>query len=74
MVLITLIAWTASRSIDKAARRTSALSLFVYTTLGAVITLVGQFAGTWGVLGWSSIVSYLIFVVGYGYFVFVRPE
>ena len=74
LVLVTLLTWAASRMRDTAARRAIALSLFVYTTLGAVITLLGQFAGTWGALGWSSIVSYLIFVVGYGYFLWVRPE
>jgi hypothetical protein len=73
MVLIALLTWSASRMGNAAARRAVALSLFVYTTLGLVITLVGQFAGTWGALGWSSIVTYLIFVVGYGYFLWVRP-
>ena len=74
LVLITLVTWAASRMSDTTARRAIALSLFVYTTLGAVITLLGQFVGTWGALGWSNIVSYLIFVIGYGYFLFVRPE
>ena len=74
MVLITLLTWSASRLRDTAARRAIALSLFVYTTLGAIIALIGQFAGTWGPLGWSSIISYLIFVIGYGYFLWVRPE
>lgn len=50
-----------------------AKSLFVYTSLGAIITLWGQLAGTWSVLGWSNVGSYLIFVVGYGFFLFVRP-
>jgi hypothetical protein len=31
-------------------------------------------AGTWNALGWSSVISYLIFVLGYGYFLFLRPE
>jgi len=26
------------------------------------------------VLGWSTIISYLIFVLGYGYFLFLKPE
>ncbi|MCP5094261.1 MAG: hypothetical protein GY943_01780 [Chloroflexi bacterium] len=74
LVMISLIAWAASRMNGAEGRRAIALSLFVYTTLGTIITLLGQFAGTWGPLGWSNIVSYLIFVVGYGYFLFVKPE
>jgi hypothetical protein len=74
LVLVTLVVWTASRVNDTITRRRLALSLFVYTTLGAIIALVGQLAGTWGALGWRSIVSYLIFVIDYGYFLFVNPN
>jgi hypothetical protein len=74
LVLIALATWAASRMTDPAPRRAIALGLLVYAILGAIITLPGQFAGTWGALGWSSIVTYLIFVIGYGYFLFVRPE
>ena len=74
LVLIAIVTWTASRMSDTATRRTIALGLFVYTTLGLVITLPGQFKGTWGAFGWSSIVTYLIFVIGYGYFLLVRAE
>ena len=74
LVLVTLLSWGASRISDTRARRLIATGLLVYTTLGGVIALLGQLAGTWGVLGWSSIVTYLIFVIGYGYFLFVKPE
>jgi hypothetical protein len=74
LVLVTLLSWGASRISDTRARRLIATGLLVYTTLGGIIALLGQLAGTWGVLGWSSIVTYLIFVIGYGYFLFVKPE
>lgn len=74
LVLVTLLSWGASRISDTRAQRLIATGLLVYTTLGGIITLVGQLAGTWGVLGWSSLVTYLIFVIGYGYFLFVKPE
>lgn len=74
LVLVTLLSWGASRISDTRARRLIATGLLVYTTLGGVIALLGQLAGTWGVLGWSSIATYLIFVIGYGYFLFVKPE
>jgi hypothetical protein len=73
LVLVTLIAWGASRLTDPVPRRLIAGGLLVYTALGLVITLLGQLAGRWGPLGWSSIVTYLIFVVGYGYFLFIKP-
>jgi hypothetical protein len=74
LVLVTVIAWGASRLTDRPARRLIAGGLLVYTALGFIITLLGQLAGTWGPLGWSNIVAYGIFVVGYAYFLFVKPE
>jgi hypothetical protein len=74
LVLVAMLAWGASNQTDRAARRGSAQFLLVYVTLGLIITLLGQLAGTWGPLGWSSVVAYAIFVVGYGYFLFVKPE
>ena len=74
LVLITFITWRASRLADRPARRMVAGGLLVYSILGAIITAGGQFAGTWSALGWSSIVSYLIFVLGYGYFLFLKPQ
>ncbi len=74
LVLVTLIAWGASRLADQPARRLIAGSLLVYTALGLIITLLGQLAGVWGPLGWSNIISYGIFVAGYAYFLFVKPD
>lgn len=74
LVLVTLLSWGASRSDDSRLRRLVATCLLVYTALGGTIALVGQLAGTWGILGWSSVATYLIFVIGYGYFLFLKAE
>lgn len=74
LVLVTFIAWRASLVTDRQVRRVVAGGLFIYTTLGVAIALWGQISGTWNGLGWSSVISYLIFVLGYGYFLFLRPE
>ena len=74
LVLVTLVAWGASRSTDRSLRRFVTTALFVYTTLGLLLTLGGQLSGTWNRLGWINVASYLIFVLGYGYCLFVRPE
>lgn len=70
LVMVTLLAWLASRMADDSARRVIASVLFVYVSLGAIISLIGQLAGIWGPLGWSNLGSYLIFVLGYGYFLY----
>jgi len=74
LVLVAYIAWRASVLADREGRRMIGLGLFGYTTLGMVIAIWGQISGTWNTLGWSSVISYLIFVLGYGYFLLFRPE
>jgi hypothetical protein len=73
-VLIAALAWGASTLESRPARGVAARALLSYAVLGLVITAVGQVQGTWGPLGWSSVALYLLFVAGYGYFLFVRPE
>ena len=74
LILVAYIAWRASLLTDHDSRRMIAVGLFTYTILGMVIALLGQISGTWNALGWSTVISYLIFVFGYGYFLLLRPE
>lgn len=74
LVLVAFIAWRASRLTDRSGRRMVASGFLIYTGLGAIITTWGQVSGTWSALGWSSIISYLIFVLGYAYFLFFKPN
>ena len=46
LVLVTLVAWGASRLADPAARQMIAGGLFIYAMFGAIITIWGQLAGT----------------------------
>src|SRR5262245_55748568 len=68
LVLVAYIAWRASRLTDRDSRRMIAFGLFGYTILGMIIAILGQISGTWDALGWSTVISHLIFVFGYGYF------
>ena len=74
LILVAYIAWRASLLTDHDSRRMIAVGLFTYTILGMVIALLGQISGTWNALGWSTVISYVIFVFGYGYFFLFRPE
>jgi hypothetical protein len=74
LALVAYIAWRASLLTDREGRRMIGLGLLGYTTLGLVIAIWGQISGTWNALGWSSVISYLVFVLGYGYFLVLRSE
>lgn len=74
LVLVALLVWGTSNLGDRTARRLVTIALFMYVTLGAVLTLIGQIGGLWNTLGWANVISCVIFVAGYGYFLLVKPE
>jgi hypothetical protein len=74
LVLVTVLALGASRSADRPLRRLVTTALWVYSARGLARTLAGQLGGVWNGLGWINVATYLIFVLGYGYCLFVRPE
>lgn len=67
LLLIAQLAWEASRR-EESFRRPIARGLFVYVSTGFVVTLIGQMTGIWKNSGWTNVLSYLIFVIGYGWF------
>ena len=74
LVFVALVAWGTSRIADGAERRFMTIALLVYLSLGTVLTVVGQIAGTWSSLGWSSVATYVLFAAGYAWFLFIRPS
>jgi len=74
MVLITYLTWQTSTSNNPEIQQLVARTLFLYTTLGLIISLWGQIVGNWAITGWSNVGTYLIFVLGYGYFLFLHKE
>jgi hypothetical protein len=42
--------------------------LFIYTGLGAIISLMSQLAGNWNMLGWSNFLVYFFLALGYALF------
>jgi hypothetical protein len=41
--------------------------------VGLVATVLGQLSGAVNALGWSTVVIYALFTLGYGYFQFMKP-
>ena len=63
-----MLTWFARNTIESEARRAIILALCVYDAIGFVITLIAQFTGVLGPLGWFAAVIYLFFAIGFGYF------
>ena len=59
---------------DPTTRRGVVLGSFLGSLAGFVVSLTAQFWGLVNGLGWSSVAIYGLLLVGYGSFVFGRPQ
>jgi len=51
--------------------KTLALLLFLGNALAFMLALQAQISGVFNVLGWTNVALYLLFAIGYGYFLVV---
>ena len=63
-----LLTWFARNAAASEARRAIILGLCVYDAIGFVVTLIAQFSGVLGPLGWFAAAIYLFFTLAFGYF------
>lgn len=68
------LAWFARNAENSGARRAIVLAYFVGFAIGFGVSLSGQLSGVLNALGWSTVVIYLLFTLGYGYFQFSKPS
>jgi hypothetical protein len=68
LLQIGVLLWIGRRIEDPPARRMIVVSGFVGSIIGGAVALAGVLAHTVNTLGWSSVAIYVIFVLGYGYF------
>jgi len=69
-----MLTWFARDAIESDARRAIALALCVYDAIGFVVTLIAQFSGVLGPLGWFAAAIYLFFAIGFGWFLFPQKK
>lgn len=69
-----IITWQARYSNDSSARRAIVTGLFIDFLLGLVVSIMMMFSGLVNALGWSTVIIYLFFTLGYGYFQFIKRE
>ncbi len=69
-----LLAWFARNVIEPEFRRTIALALCVYDAIGFVVTLIAVLSGVLGPLGWFAVLIYLVFTLGFGYYLIPQKK
>jgi hypothetical protein len=70
-----MISWFGRDITDAGARRSIALSLFVFDTIGLLVSLfVGMLPKVMATTGWSIVGLFLILALGYAYFLFMKQS
>jgi len=67
-VTLGLLMWFARNTTEPATQRAFALAAFVGNSIGFIVALIFQMSGIPNALGWSTVTLYLIFALGFGYF------
>jgi len=68
------LCWFAQNAGESDARRAIILALFVYDLIAFVMTAITVISGVLNPLGWSIVLIYLFFTLGFGYFLVKPPE
>ena len=68
------LCWFARNAAESDARRAIILALFIYDLIAFVMTAITVMSGVLHLLGWSIVVIYLFFTLGFGYFLVKSPE
>ncbi len=66
------LCWFAKNAGESDARRAIILALFVYDLIAFLMTAITVISGVLNPLGWSIVLIYLFFTLGFGYFL-VKP-
>ncbi len=74
LVVPGLLSWFAATMEDAGAQRLAAISFLVFNILGFVVSLfVGMLPKLMTAGGWILVVVFLLFALGFAYFLFMRP-
>jgi hypothetical protein len=74
LILPFLLTWFASSMTEAGARRSVAVSLFVFQIAGFAVSLLGMLSKVMSVTGWVIVALFLFFALGYGYFLFMKQS
>lgn len=74
LILPGLLSWFAGGMTEAGARRSVVISLFVFEVAGLAVSLLGMLSKVMSVTGWAIVGLFLVFALGYAYFLFMKPS
>ncbi|NOQ96381.1 MAG: hypothetical protein GQ555_07165 [Desulfobacterales bacterium] len=72
-VLIALVLWLCRNTSEASTKKAFAISVTIGDAIGTVVCLMAVLSGAMNSFGWSAVAIYLLFTIGFGYFV-LKPE
>jgi hypothetical protein len=73
MLTLGLINWLA-KDLTGASVKPIILGSLIGDAVGVVVALMGTLSGVMSAVGWSAVVIYLLFALGFAYFQFMAPS
>jgi hypothetical protein len=74
LVQLGLVLYLTRDVADPAGQRGIVLGSFLGSAAGLMVALMGQISGLVGALGWSTVVIYFLFLLGFGSFLIAKPR
>ena len=74
LIGIFFLCWFSRNSEGSKALNAIILFGFVYDLVNLVVALTATLSGTMNSLGWGIVAVYLLFALGFGYFLFLKPK
>ena len=71
---LAVLAWMARKVTAPDAIRAILLAFFFSYSIAMIVTIIDVLSGLGNALGWSSVAIYLLMLLGFGYFLFVKPS
>ncbi len=72
-LLIALVLWLCRNTSEASTKTAFAISVTIGDAIGTVVCLLAVLSGAMNSVGWSAVAIYLLFTIGFGYFV-LKPE
>jgi hypothetical protein len=71
---LAVLSWMSRKVTDSNAQRAILLAFFISYSISMIISIIDILSGLGNALGWSSVVLYLLLLIGFGYYLFVKPS
>jgi sensor histidine kinase YesM len=71
---LAVLSWMSRKVTDSIALRAILVAFSISYIISLIISIKDILSGLGNALGWSSVVLYLLLLIGFGYYLFVKPS